>query len=143
MYLLILEDFPKKLHLHIYIYFLLCILLYFLFLPVYVSWICLLINGFLAVVQHFIGFNWIVMYFLRSWDRDAEFYSGTIFKEWLLAYVTAYKFCALNVLDIKGMCVKCGLLSVLVALCCFKLPFVSLRFSVIWRKMFSCKYCSF
>jgi len=57
--------------------------------------------------------------------------------------VAAYKFCALNVLDIKGMCVHCGLLSVLVALYCFKTPFVSLGFSVIWRKMFSCKYSSF
>jgi len=57
--------------------------------------------------------------------------------------VTAYIFCALNVLDIKRICVQCGLLSVLVALCCFKTPFVSLGFSVIWRKMFSCKYCSF
>jgi hypothetical protein len=116
----------------IFYYYHLCFLIVFAYK--WLSCLCLIVN--------WIQLNCYV--FLRSWEETQIINLPEFLRnDYLYVYVTAYKFCALNVLDIKGVCVKCDPLSVLVALCSFKTPFVSLGFSVIWRKMFSSKYCSF
>jgi hypothetical protein len=77
------------------------------------------------------------VYFFMSLGGGTNCNFGIIFKELLFAYATRQH---INVvlymcLTLKVICVQCALFSVLVALCSFKMPFLSLGFSVTWRKL--------